>query len=68
LKKISLNFILKFTTLFLILTKNTITLLRNHRNTQQWQVRLEPVLFAVRISNGPLFPFNSCYFCYRKPN
>jgi len=26
-----------------------------------WQVRLKSVLFAVRISNSPLLPFNSCF-------
>jgi len=39
--------------------KITITLLRSHRNTQQWQVGLESALFRVRIHNSPLFPFNS---------
>ena len=39
--------------------KITITLLHSHRNTEQWQVRLRSVLFRVRISNSPLFPFNS---------
>ena len=56
------NFILKFSTL--ILTKNY-----NHINfftvtetlDQQWQVRLKSVLFRVRISNSPLFTFNSCF-------
>jgi len=41
--------------------KITITLLHSHRNIQQWKVRLKSVLFRVRISNSPLFPFNSCF-------
>ena len=40
--------------------KVTIPLLQSHRNTQQRQVRLKSVLFRVKISNSPLFPFNSC--------
>jgi len=41
--------------------KITTALLNGHRNTQQWQVRLKSVLFRVRISNSPLFPFNTCF-------
>jgi len=39
----------------------TITLLHSHGNTQQWKVRLKSVLFRVRISNSPLFPFNKLF-------
>jgi len=42
--------------------KITITILHSHRNTQQWKVRLKSVLFRVKISNSPLFPFNSMQF------
>ena len=54
LKKCSLNFILKFSTLIV---------LHSHRNTEQWEFRLTLVLlFGVRIINSPLFPFNSCFY------
>ena len=44
------------------------TLLHSHRNTQQWKVRLKSVLFRVRISNSPLFPFNGCFNIVRNLN
>ena len=52
-----LNVIFKIRTL--ILAEKLIARLHSHRNTQKRQVRLKSVLFRVRISNSPLFPFNS---------
>jgi len=48
--------------------KITFTLLHGRRNTQQRQVRLRSVSFRVRISNSPLFPFNSCFNIFHNLN